>query len=173
MLLLWTVRSLHSPLMSLDGDGPWELDVDGFEIKDVTSSVSCLEITMSAVEENDFRIKLEGRFEFHNPTGETQGLDPHSSGALAALSELRGDTIRVAQITSGSELHIEFASGHALYCACDGPHETWNINAPDGIFVVSVPGADAPAISDNAPKNRVTYRGGRKFRSDGTEITYP
>jgi Family of unknown function (DUF6188) len=133
--------------MSLDGDGPWELDIEGFEITDVTASVSWLEITMSAAEQNEFKIKLGGRFELRDPTGVGQGLGPRSPGALSALSALRGDLVRVAQITSRSDLHVEFASGHELDCVCDGPRETWNINAPDGIVVVSVPGADAPAIS--------------------------
>jgi hypothetical protein len=132
--------------MNLDGDGPWKLDVEGFEVMEVRSLISFLQITASGEDAAAFKIKLEGAFDFRDPNDGSQSLDPLAPEALAATAALSGDMIRAASFTSRSELHIEFASGYSLDCACNGKYESWSVSAPDGVFVVGVPGGGAPAI---------------------------
>jgi hypothetical protein len=150
--------------MRFDDDGPWELPVEGFEVLHMTFGAFLVDIVAYGAEGVTSQIRLEGPSELHAPSGQTERLDPQNDSweRLAALFVLRHDKIQVARITKTSDLYVEFASGHVLTSSADGPYESWEMHAPDGILVVGTPGE--PAIWDGDMKNR------RVYRWDGKEV---
>jgi hypothetical protein len=101
-----------------------------------------------------FDMRFEAPFEMHGPGGAKQTLDPEDWQQLAALFVVRYDTIRVAQVTKTADLRVEFASGHVLACSAQGPYESWELHAPDGVMLIGV--SPEPAIFDG--KHREHYR---------------
>ena len=71
---------------------------------------------------------------------------------LAALFVLRNDTIQLARFTETSELRVEFRSGHVITSAGEGPHESWELQAPGGALIVGTEGE--PAIWDGGARER-------------------
>jgi len=148
--------------MQFDGQGPWELAVEAFEVLHMSFGAHVVDVFAYGPEGITSQIRFEAPFELHEPNGEKQTLDPDSWERLAALFVLRYDTIRVARITKTSELLVEFASGRMLTSSASGPYECWAMHAPDGVMVIGVSGE--PTIYDGEPENR------RSYRWDGSEL---
>lgn len=132
--------------MHFDEDGPWELDVRGFEVMHLGIGAFLVDIFAYGEAGVTAQIRLEQEFEFHSADG-SERLDPDSWGPLAALFVLRNDTIRALRISSTSDLRVEFASGRSITCSPDGsPYEAWEARAPGGVLVIGRTGE--PVIWD-------------------------
>lgn len=142
--------------MQFDGQGPWELAVEDFEVLHMNFGAHLVDVFAYGPEGVTAQIRFEAPFELHEPNDEKQTLDPDSWGALSALFVLRYDRIRVARITKTSDLSVEFASGRMLSSSASGPYESWAMHAPDGVMVIGVSGE--PTIYDGKPENRRRYK---------------
>jgi hypothetical protein len=157
--------------VKFDAEGPWELEVVGFEVLGMTFGAALVDLAAYGPDGVSSMIRLEGPFELHHPGGETESFDTDSWERLAALCVLRADRIRLARITKTSELRVEFESGFTITSTSDGPYENWEMHAPGDVMVIGTPGE--PAILDGDPKRSYRYKGGRWFDSDGNRIPEP
>jgi hypothetical protein len=135
--------------MHFDADGPWELEIGGFEVLHLGIGAFLVAIVAYGDDGVTSQIRFEQEFELQAIDGARQKLDPGGDWApLAALFGLRNDTIRVVRITNTSELTVEFASGRVISCApADGsPYDAWEVHAPGNVLVIGRFGE--PAISD-------------------------
>jgi hypothetical protein len=137
--------------MHFDSDGPWELEVQGFEVLHLGIGAFLVDIFAYGDAGITSQIRLEQEFELHAVDGTRQKLDPGNWARLASLFVLRNDTIRVLRISKSSDLRVEFASGRVISCVPpDGsPYDAWEVHAPGNVFVVGRTGE--PAIWDGEP----------------------
>lgn len=133
--------------MHFDGGGPWELEVQGFEVMHLGIGAFLVDIFASGEGGVTSQIRLEREFELHRADGESEQLDPDDWAPLAALFVLRNDAIRNLRISNASDLRVEFASGRVITCSPDGsPYEAWEVHAPGGVLVIGRTGE--PTIWD-------------------------
>jgi Family of unknown function (DUF6188) len=136
--------------MHFDADGPWELDVKGFEVLHLGIGAFLVDIFAYGDSGITSQIRLEQEFELHAVDGTRKMLDPRDWTPLAALFVLRNDTIRVLRISKTSDLRVEFASGRVITCVPDGGrYDVWEVHAPGGVLVVGRTGE--PVIWDGEP----------------------
>jgi hypothetical protein len=160
-------------VMKFDDEGPWELEVSGFEVLLLTFGVAGgVEIVAYGPEGVSSKIRL-GAFELLRPGGETESFDTNSWVHLAALCVIQKDRIRLARITKTCELRVDFESGLTITANSDGPFENWEMHAPGGVIAIGTPGEGPPAIWDGDPNRTVTYSDGRYFDSGGKEVPEP
>jgi uncharacterized protein DUF6188 len=161
-------------VQSLSEDGPWELEVVGFQL--YTASFTFLvDLVFYGDEGASADIRLQGSFQLHRPDGTIESLDVQTDSweRLGAVFVLRLDTITVARITKTSDLRVEFTSGHVITSSSEGT-ENWEMNAPGGVKFIAGPDGHEPYIWDGDPKHKFTCRAdGRWFNGDGEEVAEP
>ena len=159
--------------MNFDDEGPWELDVVGFEVLGLALGADLVDVIAYGPEGERAMVRLSCAFQLHHPDGGMDDVDPASWQSAAMLCVLWKDQIRLAQITNAAELRVEFASAFAITSTSNPEYESWEMHAPGGVMVMATPGDGPPAIWDGDPKRTVTYSHGRYFDSDGNEISEP
>jgi Family of unknown function (DUF6188) len=135
-------------------DGPWDLEVVGFEVQTVNLNQYSVDIIAYGDEGHTAQLRLAGPIELLAPSGKIESLETGKDSweRLAALLVLRQDRVTRAQFNETSELRVEFQSGHTITAACEGQFETWEVNASGGVKVIGTPGANEPAIWSGDPK---------------------
>jgi hypothetical protein len=159
--------------MKFDDDGPWDLEVEGFEVLGMTFGPFSAEIIAYGPEGATSKIRLNGPFELRDPRDDTKVVDTDSWERLAALCVLRNDKIRLARISNANDLRVEFESGFTITSTSASDYESWEIHGPGKVIAISTMGDGPPAIWGGDPKRTVTYSRGRYFDSDGNEIPEP
>lgn len=157
--------------MHFDQDGPWDLEVAGFEVPDITFGAYLVDIDAYGPEGATSKIRFEGPFELHQPDGERERIDPQTDPweRFIGLFALRHDTIRVARITRTSELCVKFASGRALTSSGEDGVDTWEMSAPGGVLVLA--GTGRPAIYDGNPsRTRIIRWDGEFIEVDDPDV---
>jgi hypothetical protein len=143
---------------ALPVDGPWDLEVAGFEVSHMTLSVH-VDITAygkparSPAEDRvvapSAMLRLAGSFSLREPDGREVALDPSRQDwdDLRPLFALRGDRITSARASNSGQLQVEFTSGRALSAGPDRDYENWEIHAP-GALLIAMPGGGVAVFPD-------------------------
>jgi hypothetical protein len=158
-----------------DEEGPWELEVVGFEVYLVSFSHFIVDIVAEGDAGESTNIRLQGTFQLHHPDDSVESLDAEKDSweRLGAVFVLRHDKIALARITKASDLRVEFMSGRVITSSSDGS-ENWEMNAPGGVTVIANSGNCEPHIWDGDPKHTFTRKAdGRWFNGDGEEVSEP
>jgi hypothetical protein len=142
-------------LLEASGEG-WTVPIDGWRIDRLAfdfqvrlwflSEESPLTGSIEIVLESPFSMSLRGDELELDPNGPPEALSP-------VLGLLRR-TIDEASVENDGTLRLAFREGGHLRCEPHAQFEAWQMNAPDGVSVVCVPGGGEPVAWDGAEPNR-------------------
>jgi hypothetical protein len=141
--------------MTLDPNAElWELPIIGFEVLEVWFSGELHVIAYGdggdvkrRLPAPQTQITLGGAFILHAPAERVHhlsGQDPWES--LVPILALRHARITGATADRTSTLHLHFDDGHEISAGPDPQYENWQINAPDRLHLVAMPGRGDPRI---------------------------
>jgi hypothetical protein len=136
----------------------WRVGIEGFELLEIGLSG---QVTLTAWS-NDGKgqtatIALLGEFRLRDGSGQDYHLSAEEDWAsLVPLFSLRSQHLTMVIAARDGSLHVEFESGARLDADPHAAYESWQLWAPDDVWLVSPPGGGDPV--KEAQSATVLYR---------------
>jgi hypothetical protein len=145
--------------LELDGPGPWELPIGGFEVLHMTFGAYLVDIFAYVFGGATVQLRFAGPFTFLDPPDVENELDPQTDAwaALGVLFALRHDVIKSATATADSRLDVVFESGRELRSGPHEKYENWEIHGPG--FMLIGAATETRIWEKDRPGSTVTIRG--------------
>jgi hypothetical protein len=91
---------------------------------------------------NGVEVRIEGLLRLHPAGGTPVELDPGEDPDLAPLLALRRATVVAGSAHDDGRLELVVAGGALLEVPVDPQYEAWQLVAPGGVRLVSLPGGE-------------------------------